>query len=166
MSTQQDLLLDSALRNWVLLPILAVMILVGLLRHNVTIMMTSSTAQISAKAIREQRALVRSTTLRTHGHHLPAFAFEAKRRFLVDAFKRDIYLKDPESKGAPAPNPMTDPAGMENMMNMLKGNMATMVPQMGLMAWINFFFSGFILRTSPHALTKRRILQSTIGELT
>lgn len=148
MSTQQDLLLDSALRDWVLLPILAVMILVGLLRHNVSVLLAPTPMVMEPKAVREQKALARANILRTNGHHIPRFAFESKKRYLVDAFKGDAYLKDPDAKGKPAPNPMTDPAGMESMMNMMKGSMATMVPQMGLMAWINFFFSGFILRKS------------------
>lgn len=40
---------------------------------------------------------------------------------------------------------MTDPAGMDQMMNMLKGNMAMMVPQTLIMGWINAFFSGFVI---------------------
>lgn len=158
MTSQQELLLDSALRNWVLLPILLVMILVGLLRHNITILLVSTPKPLDHKAIREQRALARANILRSNGHHIPEFAFEAKKKYLVEAFNTDAFLKDPESKGKPAPNPMTDPAGMDNMMNMMKGNMATMVPQMGLMAWINFFFSGFILcklhMTIPRVSTK------------
>lgn len=147
MATHQDLLLDSALRDWVLLPILLVMILVGLLRHNVSMLLASSPKPLDHKSVREQKALMRSNVLRGNNQHIPAFAFEMKKKFLIDAFSADVYLKDPESKGKPPVNPMTDPAGMETMMNMMKGNMATMVPQMGLMAWINFFFSGFILRT-------------------
>lgn len=146
-AAEQELLLDSALRNWVLIPILIVMILVGLLRHNITQLLATTPKPLEAKAIREQKALGRAQTLRANGHHIPADAFAARKKYLIDAFKADVFLKDPDSKGKPAPNPMSDPAGMDNMMNMMKGSMATMVPQMGLMAWINFFFSGFILRT-------------------
>lgn len=146
MASDQALLLDSALRDWVLLPILLVMILVGLLRHNISILLASTPKAMDHRSIREQKALIRGNILRSNGQHIPAFAFEAKKRYLVEAFAADAYLKDPESKGKPPANPMTDPAGMETMMNMMKGNMATMVPQMALMAWINFFFSGFILR--------------------
>ena len=143
---QQTLLLDSALRNWVLIPIFIVMLLVGVLRHNVSILLAAGHTVLDLKAIREQRALTRSTLLRANGIHIPPSAFEARKRFLLDAFGQDAFLKDPSSKGKTPPNPMTDPAGMENMMGMMKSSMATMVPQMGLMAWINFFFSGFILR--------------------
>lgn len=45
------------------------------------------------------------------------------------------------------PNPMGDPAQMDVMMEGMKKNMAMMVPQMVMMGWVNYFFSGFILST-------------------
>ena len=42
---------------------------------------------------------------------------------------------------------MTDPAAMEGMMGMMKGNMAMIVPQTLIMGWINAFFSGFVIST-------------------
>jgi hypothetical protein len=143
---EQTLLLDSSLRNWVLLPILLVMVLVGLLRHYVSILLQATPKPQDPRAVREQGALARASLLRASGHHLPAEAFLQRQAFLIDAFGRDVYLKDPSAKGRPAANPMTDPSAMDGMMNMMKGNMANMVPQMGLMYWVNFFFSGFVLR--------------------
>ena len=64
---------------------------------------------------------------------------------MVQAFKSGAFLKDPDSKGQAPPNPMTDPAGMEAMMGMMKGNMAMMIPQTLIMGWINAFFSGFVI---------------------
>lgn len=43
---------------------------------------------------------------------------------------------------------MTDPAAMEGMMGMMKGNMMMMVPQSLIMGWIQAFFSGFVVRKS------------------
>jgi hypothetical protein len=40
---------------------------------------------------------------------------------------------------------MSDPAAMEGMMGMMKGNMAMMIPQTLIMGWINAFFSGFVI---------------------
>ncbi len=39
-------------------------------------------------------------------------------------------------------NPMMDP---NNMMNMMKANTVMTVPQLFIMAWVNYFFSGFVL---------------------
>lgn len=66
------------------------------------------------------------------------------------AFQKGEYLKDPENRGQPPANPLTDPGGMDQMMNMMKGNMVMFIPQTVIMGWINFFFSGFVLRTSFH----------------
>lgn len=63
------------------------------------------------------------------------------------AFQKGEYLKDPENRGKGPANPLTDPGGMDQMMNMMKGNMVMFIPQTVIMAWINFFFSGFVLRT-------------------
>ena len=43
---------------------------------------------------------------------------------------------------------MTDPAAMEGMMGMMKGNMAMMIPQTLIMGWINAFFAGFVISMS------------------
>lgn len=43
---------------------------------------------------------------------------------------------------------MTDPAAMEGMMGMMKGNMAMMIPQTLIMSWINAFFAGFVISQS------------------
>jgi hypothetical protein len=69
-------------------------------------------------------------------------------------------LKDPENRGAPPANPLTDPGGMDAMMNMMKSNMVMFIPQTVIMAWINFFFSGFVLCISPCSLFPLRLLRA------
>jgi hypothetical protein len=93
-------------------------------------------------------------TLRSNGNHILRSTFETRKRFLQAAFQRGEYLKDPESRGQPPANPLTDPGGMDQMMNMMKGNMVMFIPQTVIMGWINFFFSGFVLRISPFVTTK------------
>ena len=81
-------------------------------------------------------------------------AFASRRQFLVSAYKDGTFLKDPENRGKPAGNPMTDPAAMEGMMGMMKGNMAMMIPQTLIMGWINAFFAGFVISTSNAAFRR------------
>ena len=50
----QSLFLDPALRDWVLLPIFIVMIMVGILRHYATILLQATAKSESLKSIREQ----------------------------------------------------------------------------------------------------------------
>jgi len=104
---------------------------------------------VLAEADECRQALTRSMLLRQNAHHIPLSAFESRKRFFQTAFQKGDYLKDPASRGQPAPNPLTDPGGMEQMMNMMKGNMVMFIPQTVIMGWINFFFSGFVLRMSP-----------------
>lgn len=64
---------------------------------------------------------------------------------MVQAYQEGKFLAEPDMRGKPRPNPMSDPAAMEGMMGMMKGNMAMMVPQTLIMGWINAFFSGFVI---------------------
>ena len=59
----QSLFLDPALRDWVLIPIFIVMIMVGILRHYATILLQSTPKSESLKFVREQYLPVPLTTL-------------------------------------------------------------------------------------------------------
>lgn len=98
---------------------------------------------------RERQALIRGVNFRNNASlALTPANFEARKNYLISAFKEGEFLKDKENKGQAAPNPMTDPAAMEGMMGMMKGNMAMMIPQTLIMSWINAFFAGFVIRRS------------------
>lgn len=71
-----------------------------------------------------------------------------RRSYVVQAFKDGKFLAEPEKRGQPKGNPLSDPASMEGMMGMMKGNVAMMVPQTLIMGWVNAFFAGFVLRKS------------------
>jgi hypothetical protein len=138
---------------WILLPITVVMILTGLLRHYATVLLQTTPKKQTLAKIREQRSLLRGINLRTNAHVISPAAFQTRKNHLVAAYKEGSFLADPEGRGKPPPNPMTDPAAMEGMMGMMKGNMAMMVPQTLIMGWINAFFSGFVISTlDPHSL--------------
>lgn len=95
---------------------------------------------------------MRGVNLRSNASVLSPASFEARKDYMISAFQSGQFLKDPENKGKPAPNPMTDPAGMEAMMGMMKGNMAMIIPQTLIMSWINAFFSGYVVCKFPRAL--------------
>jgi len=98
--------------------------------------------------IRQQRSLVRGVNLRSNANVLTPASFQARKSYMVQAYQEGKFLADPESRGKPRPNPMSDPAAMEGMMGMMKGNMAMMIPQSLIMGWINAFFSGFVISKS------------------
>lgn len=108
---------------------------------------------------RERHALLRGVNLRNHAAAvLDQESFEARRNYMVAGFRSGAFLKDPNNRGQPPANPMTDPQGMEAMMGMLKGNMMMMIPQTLIMSWINAFFSGFVIRKISLYLFSRRML--------
>jgi hypothetical protein len=141
------------------------MILTGILRHYAMILLQSAPKKQTLPQIRQQRALVRGINLRANANVLSPTSFQARKAYMVSAYQDGKFLADPESRGKPRPNPMSDPAAMEGMMGMMKGNMAMMIPQTLIMGWINAFFSGFVIMKLPFPLTPqfKSMLQSGVG---
>jgi ER membrane protein complex subunit 3 len=140
-------------------------ILTGVLRHYATVLMTSTPKKQEQKAIREQRSLMRGINLRTNANNISPSSFQARKAYMISAFQSGAFLKAPKSQDDAPPNPMSDPAAMDGMMNMMKGNMAMIVPQTLIMGWINAFFSGFVVLRMPFPLTPRfkAMLQSGVA---
>lgn len=156
---------DPALFYWILFPISIVMILTGVLRHYATVLLQTTPKKQALPALREQRSLLRGINLRSNSSAVSSTAFASRKQYLVSAYKDGTFLKDPDNRGKPAGNPMTDPAAMEGMMGMMKGNMAMMIPQTLIMGWINAFFAGFVIMKLPFPLTIRfkSMLQSGVA---
>lgn len=108
---------------------------------------------------------MRGINLRTNADVLSPSSFQTRKAYMVSAYQEGKFLADPEARGKPRPNPMSDPAMMEGMMGMMKGNVAMMVPQTLIMGWINAFFSGFVIMKLPFPLTPqfKSMLQSGVG---
>jgi len=156
---------DPALFYWILLPITVVMILTGILRHYAMILLQSAPKKQTLPQIRQQRSLMRGINLRINANVLSPSSFQTRKAYMVSAYQEGKFLADPEARGKPRPNPMSDPAMMEGMMGMMKGNVAMMVPQTLIMGWINAFFSGFVIMKLPFPLTPqfKSMLQSGVG---
>lgn len=140
-------------------------ILTGVLRHYATVLMASTPKRQEAPAIREQRSLLRGVHLRANANQISPASFEARKAYITSAFQSGAFLKEPDRKGQPPANPMSDPAAMEGMMGMMKNNMAMMIPQTLIMGWINAFFSGFVVLKLPFPLTPKfkSMLQSGVA---
>jgi hypothetical protein len=124
-----------------------IQILTGILRHYATVLMNTPPKPASTLAEScERLSLLRGVNLRNNAPAvLSKEAFDMRKNYLVSGYQNGAFLKDPSSRGQPPANPMTDPAGMEAMMGMMKGNMMMMIPQTLIMSWINAFFSGFVI---------------------
>jgi len=141
-----ELILDPAIREWVLIPIGIIMFLMGILRNNVTKMLRSETPP-DRKQVKLNNQLMRSRRLRANGQFIPASAFSGRKVFFVTK-ETGILMQKQE-----AVNPMSMMQDPSVMMNMMQGNFAMMVPQMVMMGIVNYFFSGFVLGKLPFPLT-------------
>jgi len=140
------------------------MILTGILRHYATVLLATTPKKQDLPTIREQRSLLHGINLRANANVLSPASFQARKSYMINAFQSGAFLKDPENKGKPPANPMTDPAAMEGMMGMMKGQMTMIIPQTLIMGWINAFFSGFVIMKLPFPLTPKfkQMLQSGV----
>jgi hypothetical protein len=128
------------------------MVLTGILRHYLSTLLQTTPKRQPLEKLREQRSLFRSQNLCTNYAQISKSAFERRREWWIENAREGKFLADPEARGKGKPNPMSDPAMMEGMMGMMKGNVAMMVPQSLIMGWINAFFSGYVISMFIHYL--------------
>lgn len=124
------------------------MILTGILRHYLSSLLASSPKKPVLLKVREQRSLARAQNLRINHAQVSRTAFQKRKEDFGDGVRDQRFVADPDAKNKPKGNPMSDPAMMEGMMGMMKGNVAMMVPQSLIMGWINAFFSGYVISES------------------
>ena len=147
--SEPELRLDPAIRLWVFLPIVAITFLVGIIRHYVSVLL-SSDKKVDLNKVRDSQTLLRSRALRENAKYLPKSSFLIRRHY----FNNDEtgILKQNQNRAAAPPNPMTDPSMMTDM---LKGNLTVFLPMMVIGGWINWHFSGFVTTKVPFPLTSR-----------
>uniref|UniRef100_A0A7S2TP13 ER membrane protein complex subunit 3 n=1 Tax=Lotharella oceanica TaxID=641309 RepID=A0A7S2TP13_9EUKA len=142
------IMLDPSIRDWVLVPILIVMFLQGVIREYMSVLLKDP-KKTELKTLESMSQLQRSKRLRANAHNIPLEAYEMRKRYFVEkAFKA------PEQKEGEMPQlPQQDPTAM---MGMLKQNMGMMmIPNMLLMGWTSYFFSGFVIVRLPFSLTAK-----------
>eukprot|EP00735_Rhodelphis_limneticus_P004935 TRINITY_DN1659_c0_g1::TRINITY_DN1659_c0_g1_i1::g.17692::m.17692 TRINITY_DN1659_c0_g1::TRINITY_DN1659_c0_g1_i1::g.17692 ORF type:complete len:271 (+),score=69.91,sp/Q7SXW4/EMC3_DANRE/40.80/2e-58,DUF106/PF01956.11/8.2e-46 TRINITY_DN1659_c0_g1_i1:43-813(+) len=150
MDISDQLQLDPRIRDWVLLPIVLVMFLMGILRDRAARLLKSE-KKPDPSTVKTMQILQRSRWTRVNSNILPAASFRIRKGFLLGSSEGSL---DPK-KACKGPNPtamMMDPS---NMNNMLKQNMLSYVPNMGMMAWVSYFFSGFVIVKIPFPLSLR-----------
>merc|ERR1712072_1605701 len=123
------------------------MVLVGVLRDKVTRLLRSVTPA-KLENIRETQILRRSQMLRMHYKYIPSSSFSGRREFIIKEYLTQAKKKNPMDAMAQ----MQDPNMMQNMM---KQNMVMIIPQIAMMGWVSYFFSGFVVGKIPFPLTDR-----------
>ena len=151
----QNILLDSQIRDWVVLPLFVIMVAAGLLRFHMGNVLKPAPKNVSKVAQRTQASIRSTSVLKTGAiHFLSTPKLEARKAAYPECLKDqadwcEAHLdeqKEASDDGDEMPNPF---AAMEGM----KGNMAFMVQNMVMMQAIQHFFSGFILLKVPFSLT-------------
>ena len=112
-----ELRLDPAIRLWVFLPIVAITFLIGIIRHYVSVLLTSD-KKVDLGKVRDSQVLLRSRALRENAKYLPKSSFLMRRHYMNN--EETGLLKVNQAKPTQAPNPMTDPSMMTDM---LKGDL-------------------------------------------
>ncbi|XWS18127.1 hypothetical protein CRYUN_Cryun32bG0015300 [Craigia yunnanensis] len=162
----EDLVLGTAIRDWVLIPLSVVMVLIGILRYFVSKLMRSSQVpdlkivkegQVSDSPIFEFRisifrqVIVRARNLRAGANFIPSKSFRSRRVYFSNEENGLLFVPKGQTQNAQA-QMFSDP----NMaMDMMKKNLSMIIPQTLTFAWVNFFFSGFVAAKIPFPLTQR-----------
>uniref|UniRef100_A0A3B5MM94 ER membrane protein complex subunit 3 n=1 Tax=Xiphophorus couchianus TaxID=32473 RepID=A0A3B5MM94_9TELE len=140
-----ELLLDSSIRMWVVLPIVFITFFVGVLRHYVS-QLLSSDRKLDLEQVSDQ-VLLRSRVLRENGKYIPRQSFFMRKHYFNDA--ETGFFKRVKRKVVPK-NPMTT----SMLTDMMKGNLTNVLPMILIGGWINWAFSGFVIKV-PFPLTLR-----------
>lgn len=143
-----ELVLDINIRGWVFLPIVLITFLVGIIRHYVSLLITSQ-KKVELTQVQDSQVLIRSRMLRENGRYISKQGFYMRRHYFNN--EENGYFKT-QKRSAPAQTAMPDPSMMTEM---LKGNVTNVLPMVVIGGWINWMFSGFVTTKVPFPLTLR-----------
>lgn len=143
-----ELLLDSKIRFWVFLPIMAITFLVGIIKHYLFIFM-SNDKTAEKQQIYDSQVLLRSRLLRENGKYLPKESFLMRKSYFCNE-ENGYFVKQKRTPNVKMP--MSDP---KMMADMLKGNFLNMIPMVVIGGWINWAYAGFLCTKVPFPLTFR-----------
>lgn len=149
-----ELILDPQLKYWVLIPISVVMAAVGLLRSSATFLLEPSRKRLDYKTVRQGQFLKRAQAFRYNNEVLGDEEFATRRQYYTETLSTTEYLAAQPGADDDPMSMMTNPATNDQVMNMLKGNLMSYVPQTLIMGWVNFFFAGFVVMKLPFPLTE------------
>lgn len=152
----ENILLDSQIRDWVVLPLFVIMVAAGLLRFHLGNYLKPDPKN-STKVMQRSQATVRSTSVLKGGaiHYLSTSKLEARKTAYPELLKDQVewcetHLDEEDEKKEENLDDMANPLAA---MDAMKGNMASMVQNMIMMQGIQYFFSGFILLKVPFNLS-------------
>lgn len=144
-----ELLLDSKIRFWVFLPLMAITFLVGIIKHYLFLFMANDKT-VDKQQIVDSQALIRSRLLRENGRFIPKESFQMRKNYFCNE-ETGFFVKQSKRQAA-VKMPMSDP---KMMADMVKGNFLNMIPMVVIGGWINWAYAGFLCTKVPFPLTFR-----------
>ncbi|EPY22732.1 hypothetical protein STCU_01592 [Strigomonas culicis] len=141
----QSILLDPSIRDWVLLPLTGIVLLLSVLRHYLSLLLQSPPAVVLHSSVNKNIASYGKLLL-SAGGHIPPSAFKERVAHMLE---NDL------NKELEAPNPMEMMNDPNMMMSMMKGQFLNMGPNVGMMMLVSYFFSGFVVAKFPFPLSQR-----------
>jgi len=138
--------LDPNIRDWVLFPIVLVIFVFSLLRHYATLLLRSP-PHVDVKQVADLTPLFHVKLL-DNGFVLPRDSFMSRYDALVQG-PNAVLTRPVENNQM---NAMMDPSRMGDMM---KQNVTSIVPNIALMSFVSYFFSGVIIARFPFHLSER-----------
>jgi hypothetical protein len=144
MAMQQNLLLDSEIRDWVLLPLIFILLCVGIGRHYLAVAMKSKPKVAMVSTVAEQQLASYTRVLLANSHLLPYEAFTQR----VEKVQQK--LKVPVENNQMAA--MADPSMMGEMM---KKQVMGIVPNIAMMSVVTSIYSGFVIAKFPFPASNR-----------
>lgn len=154
-----ELLLDSKIRFWVFLPLMAITFLVGIIKHYLLVFM-SNDKTVDKQQIIDSQALIRSKLLRENGRFIPKESFQMRKNYFCN--EESGFFVVQSKRQTQVKMPMNDP---KQMADMVKGNFLHMIPMVVIGGWINWAYAGFLCTKVPFPLTFRfkPMLQKDVG---
>ncbi|XP_046737167.1 ER membrane protein complex subunit 3-like [Diprion similis] len=145
-----ELLIDPSIRSWVFLPLVVITLLVGVLRHYVSLCL-STRKEVKFSEVESGEILRRIQLLRRNGDLLPKVGFIARKLYLSDVVESFLRAEKRQSLQREANPPrMIDPAVFSEM---IKCNLTNVLPMVLVGGWINWTFSGFVTTKVPFPLS-------------
>jgi len=168
-----QLTIDERIRDYIFIPLLLLMFMIGIIKHYVTKLLNSGPAETpkitNSKAMQENRLkkmVARSSKLRLSNSLISAESFAARQRGLADTgngvLRKAEFKDESDTMDKMLNNPMMNPGSMKGMM---KNQLMMTGFQLGQYYLINALFSGFIIGKVPFPLTQtfRGMLQSGVS---
>lgn len=146
MAPVQNIHLDTEIRDWVLLPLLLILLCVGLIRHYVTMLLNSKpSGKQDISQTRNNQMATYCRQLISMAQFLPYTSYQKRvNKYASTVLKEEIKV-----------DPMAAMSNPDMMGNMLKQNVTSVVPNIIMMSIATTFFGGFVVARFPFSLSPK-----------